>query len=60
MRLQPETEHQEEMEAWLADVKDGQKERTAYQEVTEANPEKMEQNPGKKEAVVEQQEIPIK
>jgi hypothetical protein len=46
------------MDAWIADLNDGQKERTSCQEVTEANPEKMEPNPGEKEAVVERQEIP--
>jgi uncharacterized protein with WD repeat len=37
---------------------DDQKERTACQEATEANPEKMDLNPGEKEAVVERQKIP--
>jgi hypothetical protein len=36
-------EHQEK-DAWIADTKDGQNERTACQEATEANPEKMEPN----------------
>jgi hypothetical protein len=48
------------MDAWIADMKDDRKERTACQEATEANPKKMEPNPGEKEAVVEQQEIPNK
>jgi hypothetical protein len=46
------------MDAWIADMKDGRKERVACQEATEANSEKMEPNPGEKEAVVERQEIP--
>jgi hypothetical protein len=58
MRLELETEHQEKMDAWIADMKDSPKDRTAYQEATEANPEKMEPNQGEKEAVVERQEIP--
>jgi hypothetical protein len=57
MRLEPETEHQEKMDAWIADTKNGRKERTACQEV-EANPEKIEPNLGEQEAVVERQEIP--
>jgi hypothetical protein len=36
---------QEKTDAWIADMKDGRKERTACQEATEANPEKMELNP---------------
>jgi hypothetical protein len=43
--MEPETEHQEKMDAWIADMKDGRKERTASQEATEANPEKMEGMP---------------
>jgi hypothetical protein len=34
--------------------------RAAYQEVIEVNPEKIEPNPGEKEAAVEQQENPNK
>jgi hypothetical protein len=30
------------MDAWITDLNDGQKERTACQEAMEANPEKME------------------
>jgi hypothetical protein len=48
MRLEPETEHQEKMDAWIADPNDGQKESTACQEAAEANPEKMGPNPGEK------------
>jgi hypothetical protein len=51
MRLEPETEHQEEMGASTADMTDGRKERTACQEETVSNP-------GAKESVVELQEIP--
>jgi hypothetical protein len=42
MRVEPETEHQERIDAGIANMKDGRKERTACQEATEANPEKME------------------
>jgi hypothetical protein len=42
MRLEPETEHQGKMDSWIADMKDGRKERTVCQEAMEANPEKME------------------
>jgi hypothetical protein len=58
MRLEPETEHQEKMDLWMADMKDGRKEMTACQEATEANREKMEPNPGEKEGVVERRKIP--
>jgi hypothetical protein len=58
MRLEPETEHQEKVDAWIADIKDGRKEKTACQEATEANPEKLGPDPGEMEAVVERQEIP--
>jgi hypothetical protein len=51
MSSEPKMEHQEKMDAWIADMKDGQKETTGCQEATEANP-------GRKEAVVERQEIP--
>jgi enterochelin esterase-like enzyme len=44
--------------AWIVDMKEDQKERTACQEVTKANPEKMEPTPGEKETIVQQQEIP--
>jgi hypothetical protein len=57
MRVEPETEHQDKMYAWIVDMKDGRKERAACQEEMEANPEKMEPNPGEKEVVVERQEI---
>jgi hypothetical protein len=46
--------------AWIADMMENRKERTAFQEATDANPKKMEPNPVEKEAVVEQQEIPNK
>jgi hypothetical protein len=58
--LEPESVHQEKMDAWIAAMKDDRKERTACQEATEANPEKMEPNTGEKEAVMERQEIPNK
>jgi hypothetical protein len=48
MRLEPETEHQEKMDAWIVGPNDGQKESMACQQATEANPEKMEPNPGEK------------
>jgi hypothetical protein len=51
MRLEPKTEHQEMMDAWMADMKDDRKERTSCQEA-------MEPNPGEMETVVKQQEIP--
>lgn len=38
MRLEPKTEHQEKMDPWMADMKDGQQERLACQEEKEANP----------------------
>jgi hypothetical protein len=46
------------MDTWIADKKNGRKERTACQEATETNPEKTEPNPGEKEAFVERQETP--
>jgi hypothetical protein len=46
MRLKPKTKHQEKLGAWIVDKKDYQKERMACQEMMEANPEKMEPNPG--------------
>jgi hypothetical protein len=52
MKLEPETAQQVMMDAWITDMKYGRKERTACQEATEANPEKMEPNPGEKEAVM--------
>jgi hypothetical protein len=36
------------MDARIADMMDGQKEKMARQEATEANPEKMGPNPGEK------------
>jgi hypothetical protein len=44
--------------SWIANMRDDRKERTGCQEATEANPKKMQPNPGEKEAVVERQEIP--
>jgi hypothetical protein len=54
-RLEPEIKHQEMMDGWILDMKDGQKERLVCREATEAKPEKMEPNPGEKEVVVERQ-----
>jgi hypothetical protein len=42
----------------IVEIKDGRKERRAGQEATEVNLEKMETNPGEKEAVLEPQEKP--
>jgi hypothetical protein len=50
--------HQEKMDALRADMKDNQKERTACQEVTEDNPEKMEPNPEMMLSVAKRQEVP--
>jgi hypothetical protein len=44
--------------AWITDMKDARKKMTACQEVTGANPQKMEPNPGEKEDIVERQKIP--
>jgi hypothetical protein len=46
------------MDARIANIKVARKMTTACQEVTGANPEKIEPNSGEEEAVVEQQEIP--
>jgi hypothetical protein len=46
------------MDAWMVDSKNDQKEMTTCQNAVEANLEKIEPNPGEKEAVVERQEIP--
>jgi hypothetical protein len=51
--MEPETELEEKMDVWIADMKDGGKERTACQEATEANPEKMGPHPGEKGAKME-------
>jgi hypothetical protein len=40
----------EKMDTWIVNMKDGRKEKTACQEATEVNPEKMGPNPGGKEA----------
>jgi hypothetical protein len=37
--MEPEMEHQEKMNAWIADMNDGRKERMACQETMEANPD---------------------
>jgi hypothetical protein len=48
--MEPEKEHEEKMDAWMAEMKDKQKETVVCQEATEANPEKMKSHPGRKEA----------
>jgi hypothetical protein len=58
MRVEPETEHQKKMAAWIADTKNDRRETTAFQEAMEASLEKMEPNPGEKEVAVGRQEIP--
>jgi hypothetical protein len=45
------------LDAWITDIKDAQKKTTACQEMTGANPEKMETNPEEKGAIVERQVI---
>jgi hypothetical protein len=42
----------------IVEMKDERKERTAGQQTAEANQEKLESNPGEKEAVAEHQENP--
>jgi hypothetical protein len=46
--MEPETEHQENMDAWIAGMNDGRKERTACQEKTETNPGEHQRSPRKK------------
>jgi hypothetical protein len=46
------------MNAWLAGVKDGRKETTAYLEGNEAYPEKMEVNPEEMKSVAEIPKVP--
>jgi hypothetical protein len=58
MRVEPKTEHQEKMDAWIADMENDRKETTACQDAMEANLEKIEPNLGEQEAAVERQEIP--
>jgi hypothetical protein len=41
------------VDACITDIKYARRKTTACQEVTGANPEKMEPNPGEKEAIVE-------
>jgi hypothetical protein len=50
-------DHKERM-AWLKDLKFDRKETTACQDAMETNLEKVEPNPGEKEAAVERQETP--
>jgi hypothetical protein len=42
MRVEPETEYQMKMDAWIVNMKNDLKEMTACQDAMEANPEKME------------------
>jgi hypothetical protein len=58
LRVKHETELQEKMDAWIADMKNDRKETTAFQDTVEANLEKIEPNSGEQEAMVERQEIP--
>jgi hypothetical protein len=58
MKLEPEMEHQVEVDAWIPDMRDALKEKRACQEATEANPEKLEANPGENEFIMEMQEFP--
>jgi hypothetical protein len=53
-----ETEHQEKIYAWIADMENDRKETTSCQDAMEANIKKMEPIPGEVGAVVEWQEIP--
>jgi hypothetical protein len=46
------------LDAWITDIKDAWKKMTACQEVTGANPEKIEPDLGKMQSVEEHQEIP--
>jgi hypothetical protein len=46
------------MDAMIANIKNARKKTTACQEVTGANPQTIEPNPGEKETEMEQQEIP--
>jgi hypothetical protein len=48
----------EKIDTLIANIKIDWKETTACQEVTGANPKKIEPNPGEKETALEQQEIP--
>jgi hypothetical protein len=48
VRVEPETEHEEKIDAWIADMKNDRRETTACQDAMEANLEKMEPNPGGK------------
>jgi hypothetical protein len=45
------------LDTWITDKRDARKKTTACQEVTGANPEKIEPNSGEEEALVKQQEI---
>jgi hypothetical protein len=41
MRVKPETEHQEKLDAWIADMKNGRKETMVCHDAMDANLEKM-------------------
>jgi hypothetical protein len=46
------------MDAWIANIKNDRKERTARHEATEANPKNMEKNPDKIKSGAKHQEVP--
>jgi hypothetical protein len=48
----------EKMDAWIANKRDDQKERTAHQKAMEARPEKMEPHPEKMGSGAEHREVP--
>jgi hypothetical protein len=50
--------NQDKMDAWLAEKQDGRKETTACHEVTEADTEKTEPDPGVMQFIGEHQEVP--
>jgi hypothetical protein len=49
---------EEKMNAWMANMNDGRKERTACHEATEADTEKTEHNPVMMQSIGEHQEVP--
>jgi hypothetical protein len=55
--MEPETEHQEKMDAWIVDMNNCRRERTACQEATEANPKKMEPTPEIMQSEVERRDL---
>jgi hypothetical protein len=46
------------VDAWITDIKDGQKETTACHEATETDTEKIEPYPGMMQSVGEHQDVP--